>query len=183
MSDPATAGFVFNHTMLRVKDLDASLDFYTRVLGFTPIDRREFPQWAFTLQFLALGVDPADIPADAAARRGWMARREGLLELTHNHGTQTDPDFAYHDGNSDPRGFGHICVAVPRPGRGIPKAAGPGWDEIHRLHQGPRRLLDRDYPAHAGRLSASPTHRASAPCLRREVRLLTMPIPSRRKSR
>jgi lactoylglutathione lyase len=113
MSDPATAGFVFNHTMLRVKDLDASLDFYTRVLGFTPIDRREFPQWAFTLQFLALGVDPADIPADAAARRGWMARREGLLELTHNHGTQTDPDFAYHDGNSDPRGFGHICVAVP----------------------------------------------------------------------
>jgi lactoylglutathione lyase len=87
MSDPATAGFVFNHTMLRVKDLDASLDFYTRVLGFTPIDRREFPQWAFTLQFLALGVDPTSIPSD--------------------------PSFAYHDGNHEPRGFGHICVSVP----------------------------------------------------------------------
>ncbi len=36
-----------------------------------------------------------------------------MLELTHNHGTEDDPDFAYHDGNSDPRGFGHICVSVP----------------------------------------------------------------------
>jgi lactoylglutathione lyase len=113
MSDPATAGFVFNHTMLRVKDLDASLDFYTRVLGFTPIDRREFPQGAFTLQFLALGVDPASIPADPQARRDWMAGQPGLLELTHNHGTEADPAFTYHDGNSEPRGFGHICVAVP----------------------------------------------------------------------
>jgi lactoylglutathione lyase len=113
MSDPATAGFVFNHTMLRVKDLDASLDFYTRVLGFTPIDRREFPQWAFTLQFLALGVDPASIPTDPQARRTWMAGQPGVLELTHNHGTETDPSFAYHDGNKEPRGFGHICVAVP----------------------------------------------------------------------
>jgi lactoylglutathione lyase len=113
MSDPATAGFVFNHTMLRVKDLEASLDFYTRVLGFTPIDRREFPQGAFTLQFLALGVDPESIPAETQARRNWMAGQPGLLELTHNHGTEADPSFAYHDGNSEPRGFGHICVAVP----------------------------------------------------------------------
>ncbi len=113
MSSSATAGFVFNHTMLRVKDLDASLDFYTRVLGFTPIDRREFPQGAFTLQFLALGVDPASIPSDDQARRNWMAGQPGLLELTHNHGTETDPSFAYHDGNREPRGFGHICVAVP----------------------------------------------------------------------
>jgi len=113
MSDPATAGFVFNHTMLRVKDLDASLDFYTRVLGFTPIDRREFPQWAFTLQFLALGVDPRAIPADPEARRTWMAGQPGILELTHNHGTEADPEFAYHDGNREPRGFGHICVSVP----------------------------------------------------------------------
>jgi lactoylglutathione lyase len=113
MADPATAGFVFNHTMLRVKDLDASLHFYTKVLGFTPIDRREFPQWAFTLQFLALGVDPEAIPADPGMRRTWMASQPGLLELTHNHGTETDPDFAYHDGNREPRGFGHICVSVP----------------------------------------------------------------------
>jgi lactoylglutathione lyase len=113
MSSSPTDGFVFNHTMLRVKDLDVSIDFYTRVLGFTPIDRREFPQWAFTLQFLALGVDPAAIPADPEARRTWMAGQPGLLELTHNHGTEADPAFAYHDGNQEPRGFGHICVSVP----------------------------------------------------------------------
>ena len=32
--DSATQNFVFNHTMLRVKDIHKSLDFYTRVLGF-----------------------------------------------------------------------------------------------------------------------------------------------------
>ena len=32
--DSATQNFVFNHTMLRVKNIEKSLDFYTRVLGF-----------------------------------------------------------------------------------------------------------------------------------------------------
>lgn len=31
-----------------------------------------------------------------------------VLELTHNHGTEDDPAFAYHNGNTDPRGFGHV---------------------------------------------------------------------------
>src|SRR3546814_7863203 len=35
------------------------------------------------------------------------------LELTHNHGTESQPGPVYHDGNSEPRGFGHICVSVP----------------------------------------------------------------------
>ena len=41
--------------------------------------------------------------------------REGVLELTHNHGTETDAGFAgYASGNSDPgRGFGHIAISVP----------------------------------------------------------------------
>jgi hypothetical protein len=33
--DTATTDFVFNHTMLRVKDITKSLDFYTRILGFS----------------------------------------------------------------------------------------------------------------------------------------------------
>lgn len=39
----------------------------------------------------------------------------GVLELTHNHGTESDPEFkGYSSGNSDPgRGFGHIAITVP----------------------------------------------------------------------
>ena len=110
--DAATSKFVFNHTMLRVKDIEKSLDFYTRVLGFRLVDKRDFPEAAFSLYFLAL-VDPAQIPADDAARHQWMKSIPGVLELTHNHGTEHDADFAYHNGNTDPRGFGHICISVP----------------------------------------------------------------------
>ncbi|MEG1039461.1 MAG: lactoylglutathione lyase [Pseudomonas sp.] len=107
-----TNGFVFNHTMLRVKDVAKSLDFYTRVLGFSLVEKRDFPEAEFSLYFLAL-VDKAQIPADAAKRTEWMKSIPGILELTHNHGSENDPDFAYHNGNTDPRGFGHICISVP----------------------------------------------------------------------
>ena len=40
-------------------------------------------------------------------------RQRGILELTHNYGTETQADFSYHDGNQDPQGFGHICFSVP----------------------------------------------------------------------
>ncbi|MBS7456815.1 lactoylglutathione lyase [Coralloluteibacterium stylophorae] len=110
--EAATQGFVFNHTMLRVKDIRASLDFYTRVLGFSLIDRRDHDEAKFSLYFLAYLDDGERVPEEADARREWLARRRGVLELTHNHGSETD-GTVYHDGNSDPRGFGHICVAVP----------------------------------------------------------------------
>jgi lactoylglutathione lyase len=111
--DPATHGFVFNHTMLRVKDPQASLDFYTRVLGFTLVRSVHFEEAKFSLHFLALVDDPGVIPAGDAARKEWLARQRGVLELTHNHGTEAQEGPVYHDGNSEPRGFGHICVSVP----------------------------------------------------------------------
>ncbi|MBJ6980203.1 MULTISPECIES: lactoylglutathione lyase [unclassified Luteimonas] len=110
--DAATQGFVFNHTMLRVKDAKASLDFYTRVLGFSLVRQGHFAEAAFSLYFLAL-VDPADIPDDDAARKAWVAGLQGVLELTHNHGTESQDGPVYHDGNAEPRGFGHICLSVP----------------------------------------------------------------------
>ena len=84
-----THGFVFNHTMLRVKDITASLDFYTRVLGFRLIDKRDFPEAEFSLYFLAYVPEGTQVPKDDAQRRLWMAGIPGVLELTHNHGTET----------------------------------------------------------------------------------------------
>lgn len=111
--DAATADFVFNHTMLRVKDPRASLDFYTRVLGFALVRKMDVPEAKFTNYFLVLTDDPAAIPEGDAERKVWLARQRGVLELTHNHGTERQDGPVYHDGNSEPRGFGHICVSVP----------------------------------------------------------------------
>ncbi|MBD9483546.1 lactoylglutathione lyase [Pseudomonas sp. PDM14] len=111
--DAATADFVYNHTMIRVKNLEHALDFYTRVLGFSLIEKIDFEQAKFSLYFLALIADKSQIPADPSERHQWRKSIPGILELTHNHGTENDADFSYHNGNSDPRGFGHLCVAVP----------------------------------------------------------------------
>jgi len=74
------------HTMVRVSDLDASLDFYCKQLGLTEIRRREVEKGRFTLVFLAA-------PGDESAQ----------VELTYNW----DPeDF------SEGRNFGHLAYAV-----------------------------------------------------------------------
>lgn len=111
--DDATTGFVFNHTMLRVKDIARSLDFYSRVLGFTLVEVRHFPEAAFSLYFLALIDADTTVPDDDDERHRWMKSIPGVLELTHNHGTEATDGPTYHDGNSEPRGFGHICISVP----------------------------------------------------------------------
>ena len=67
--DAATRGFTFQQTMLRVKDPERSLDFYTRVLGMTLIAKLPFPTMEFTLYFLAYCGDPAsDVPDDPQDR-------------------------------------------------------------------------------------------------------------------
>lgn len=76
------------HTMLRVRDLDAALDFFVQKLGLVERRRRESESGRFTLVFLATGApdDPAEI------------------ELTHNW-DQREP---YATG----RFFGHLAFAV-----------------------------------------------------------------------
>ena len=109
----ATRGFVFNHSMLRVKDPTRALDFYTRVMGLRLLRKLDFPEMGFSLYFLAhLPVDKA-VPEEAGERTAWTFAQRGVLELTHNWGTESDPDFKYHDGNAQPQGFGHICFSVP----------------------------------------------------------------------
>lgn len=108
-----TQGYVFNHTMLRIKDPAPSLAFYTRALGFTLVREVTMPGADFTLYFLVLVDDASAIPDGDAARKEWLARQRGVLELTHNHGTESRAGAVYHDGNGEPRGFGHLCVSVP----------------------------------------------------------------------
>ena len=47
------------------------------------------------------------------AQAEWMFGREAVLELTHNWGSEDDPNFKAHSGNEEPKGFGHIGFAVP----------------------------------------------------------------------
>ncbi|MDO4643762.1 MAG: lactoylglutathione lyase [Cardiobacteriaceae bacterium] len=108
-----TRGFIYNHTMLRVKDPAKSLDFYTRILGMTLLRKSDYEGGKFSLYFLAMLRGDENIPQDDEARRAWIAGQSGILELTHNWGTENDPGFSYHNGNSEPRGFGHICFSVP----------------------------------------------------------------------
>lgn len=67
----------------------------------------------FTLYFLAFDQPTEGMTEDE--KRTIRLNREAVLELTHNHGTESDPNFqGYASGNSDPgRGFGHIAITVP----------------------------------------------------------------------
>ncbi|KAG6926009.1 glyoxalase I [Chelydra serpentina] len=110
--DPSTKDFLLQQTMLRIKDPKKSLDFYTKVLGMTLLQKCDFPTMKFSLYFLAY-EDKNDIPKDTKERTAWTFSRKATLELTHNWGTENDENQSYHNGNSDPRGFGHIGIAVP----------------------------------------------------------------------
>ena len=109
-----TEEFIFNQTMLRIKDPKDSLEFYVNILGMTLIKKLDFPAMEFSLYFLGYlrkGDDP--VPEEPKERAAYAFSQKAMLELTHNWGTESDESFSYHDGNSDPRGFGHIGITVP----------------------------------------------------------------------
>ena len=106
-------GFRLNHTMLRVKDPEKALAFYTRVFGMRVLRRLDFEEMQFSLYFLARPEPGERVPEETGERTVWTFSQRGVLELTHNWGTEEQQDFAYHDGNAEPQGFGHICFSVP----------------------------------------------------------------------
>ncbi|XP_073412379.1 lactoylglutathione lyase-like [Dendrobates tinctorius] len=109
--EPETKDFMMQQTMLRIKDPKKSLLFYTQCLGMTLLQKLDFPSMKFSLYFMGY-EDKKDIPEDIKERTAWTFSRKATLELTHNWGTEND-EKPYHNGNSDPRGFGHIGIAVP----------------------------------------------------------------------
>lgn len=98
------------HTMLRVGDLQRSIDFYTRVLGMRLLRTSDNPEYKYKLAFVGYGNNP-----DHAE-----------LELTHNYGVDK-----YEMGSA----YGHIaiavedaekaCVAVKAAGGNVTREAGP----------------------------------------------------------
>ncbi|KAI9571650.1 Glyoxalase/Bleomycin resistance protein/Dihydroxybiphenyl dioxygenase [Boletus coccyginus] len=106
-----TASFKFNHTMIRIKDPKVSLPFYLNTLGMDLLAEQNMGD--FTLYFL--GYEHDDIKKLSTEEKS-RARfnREGVLELTHNHGTESNPEFkGYASGNTEAgRGFGHIAITV-----------------------------------------------------------------------
>ena len=99
------------HTMIRVKDLDKSIDFYTGLLGMKLLRRNDYPGGKFTLAFVGYGDESSN----------------AVIELTHNW----DQEEAYDLGN----GFGHVAIGVPdiygtcekleAAGASIPRSPGP----------------------------------------------------------
>jgi lactoylglutathione lyase len=74
--------------MLRVGNLERSIDFYTQVLGMTLIRRSENPEYKYSLAFVGYGSNP----------------EHAELELTYNHGVDK-----YEMGTA----YGHIALGVP----------------------------------------------------------------------
>lgn len=105
------ADFKYLHTMLRVLDLDKSMDFYTRLLGMQELRRKDFPTGKFTLAFVGYGDEV----------------NSTVVELTHNW-DQKEP---YDLGDA----FGHLalgvrdiyatCEALEKEGVRIPRPPGP----------------------------------------------------------
>lgn len=110
-SDGSTKDFLFQQTMYRIKDPRKSLPFYSEVLGMTLLVKLDFPAASFSLYFMGY-EDPADVPSDPVERKKWAMSRKATVELTHNWGTEDDPAQSYHNGNAEPRGFGHIGIMV-----------------------------------------------------------------------
>jgi lactoylglutathione lyase len=78
----------FLHTMLRVGDLQRSIDFYTRVLGMQLLRTSENPEYKYSLAFVGYEGNPA----------------QAEIELTYNWGTDK-----YEMGTA----YGHIALGVP----------------------------------------------------------------------
>lgn len=81
-------GIKLLHTMIRVRDLDRSLDFYQDALGMEVLRNKDYPDGRFTNVFVGYGSEDAN----------------AVVELTHNW----DQQEPYTHGT----GFGHLAVAV-----------------------------------------------------------------------
>lgn len=113
----------WQQSMIRIRDPQQSLHFYCTILNMTHLDTFHFPQYQFSIYFVT--TLPPDLlpyrytPGSLEAREFLWNYHGTTIELTHNHGTETETEATktsftgYHPGNQDPRdGFGHLAIAV-----------------------------------------------------------------------
>ncbi len=93
------------HTMLRVGNLDESIDFYTNIFGMQLLRKKDFPEGKFTLAFLGYGPEEDNT----------------VLELTHNWDTDS-----YDLGNA----YGHIAIGVEDAYKACDEIAAKGGDVV-----------------------------------------------------
>ncbi|KAG6538681.1 hypothetical protein ZIOFF_003809 [Zingiber officinale] len=124
--DDATKGYFLQQTMFRVKDPKVSLDFYSSTLAcwechlISLLKRLDFPDMKFSL-YLVMRILHQHHLIQLKEPCGLLVRKLHLslhilcydYTLLCNWGTESDPEFkGYHNGNSEPRGFGHIGITV-----------------------------------------------------------------------
>jgi lactoylglutathione lyase len=91
----------FLHTMIRVGDLQRSIDFYTKLLGMRELRRNDVPDGKYTLAFVGYGDEDSN----------------SVIELTYNYGVDH-----YEQGGA----FGHLAVGVPNVKEAADRVRGGG---------------------------------------------------------
>lgn len=105
-------------------------------LGMSVIERKDFPDNKFSLYFLAYAG-----PNSASKDNHWT-NREGIIELTHNHGTENDPNYTVANGNKEPgKGFGHTCISVDNIQAACKRISDAGYKFQKRLEDGRMRHI------------------------------------------
>jgi len=116
-----TNKYTFAQTMFRVKDPEKSLRFYKDLLGMSVLRESHYgvgTDSGFSLFFLAHIPEGTELPdCTSEEAKEYIRKMFGpVIELTHNHGTENNPDFKYHNGNDQDegqlRGFGHVGFLV-----------------------------------------------------------------------
>lgn len=104
--------FNLSQTMIRVKDAQKELAFFRDQLGMTCVRELHFEEAKFSLYFLASLPDRIEHDEDVPDCNELY---NPILELTHNHGTEKEEDFSYHNGNTEPKGFGNLGFITADP--------------------------------------------------------------------
>ena len=119
-----------------MKDPKRSLEFYQNALGMKLINNIKNPDAKFDLYFLAY-----DGPKAVSSGNHWTDR-EGIVELTHNYGTEDDANYQVNNGNADPhKGFGHIAVSVDNIQAACKRLEDQGWSFQKKLSDGRMRSI------------------------------------------